>query len=281
MRVIEKHIKQDGFRGQFFDPENGIDKAVIIFMGGEGKIISAGLIAEKLAGYGFAALALYYCKGEDLPPVLSDVPLEIVENAITFLKKYNGGYKKIGTYGISLGSVLALMSGVVFADISCVIAVSATHIIPEGFINKRKVSGKSFLIYQEKPFEYVPLENDLPNFKRFQNAYETNINENACIPVEKINGRILLIAGTNDESWNSEFSVSYMQRRLNITQFPFQHKLCKYKGSHYIGIIPDIKKHRLLNLIKLISKEERYNKADCENARKQSEQEIINWLTAW
>jgi len=41
MRIIEKYIMQDGFRRQFFDPENGRDKAVIIFMGGEGKIISA------------------------------------------------------------------------------------------------------------------------------------------------------------------------------------------------------------------------------------------------
>jgi len=280
MKIIETHLKQDGFRGQLFDPENGTSKAVIILMGGEGKIISAKLLAEKLSNYGIAALALYYWNGEDLPPVLSDIPLEMVESAVDFLKKYNGGFKKIGTYGISFGSVIALMSGVIFPEISCVIAVSATHIIPEGFIDKKKVSGKSFLTYKGKPFEYISLESNVPNFKRFQNAYENNSNENTYIPVEKINGRILLMAG-NDESWNSKFSAEYMENRLNINQFPFPHKLCEYKGSHYIGIIPDMKKYKLLNLIKLISKEERRNKVDCENARKQSEQEIINWIKAW
>lgn len=89
------------------------------------------------------------------------------------------------------------------------------------------------------------------------------------------------MASDKDESWNSKFSVEYMENRLNFHQFDFPYKLCRHKGSHYIGIMPDMKKYKLLNLIKLTSKEEMFNKAACENARKQSEKEIVNWIREW
>jgi dienelactone hydrolase len=60
MKVREYTVLSDGFRGQLYDPENKTDKVVIVFMGGEGKFISAGLLAEKFAENGYAALALYY-----------------------------------------------------------------------------------------------------------------------------------------------------------------------------------------------------------------------------
>ena len=279
MKISEFFIDKSGFRGQLYEPKQKQDKAIIIFMGGEGKIISAGLLAEKLSNYGYSALALYYCKGKGLSKKLSEIPLEMVEKAIVYLKKNN--YKKIGTYGISLGSVLAFMSGIVFSDISCVIGVSPTCIIPEGFISLKYVSGKSFLTYQGKPYPFVPLENDVSNYERFQNVYNHLSDNQACIPIEKINGRILLLAGIRDESWNSVYAITLLKARLERSRFSFPYKTCIYDGSHYIGVIPDMRKYKALNLIKLISKEERKNKKQCEVSRNLSEQEIIKWLKEW
>jgi len=279
MNITEYFVDKDGFRGQLFEPENRTNKVIIIFMGGEGKIISAGLLADKLAHNGFSALALYYCKGKGLSKQLSEISLEMVEKSISYLKTRKG-YEKIGVYGISLGSILAFMSGVFFNDISCVIGVSPTHIIPEGFINKRKCSGKSFLSYKGKPLPYIPLENDLSNYDRFQNAYENSLGE-GYIPIEKIEAKILLIAGSKDESWNAVYSVEQLKNQLYENKFPYQYKTCIYDGSHYIGIIPNMKKHKSLHLIKLISKTERENKRLCEEARQLSEQEIVKWLCEW
>lgn len=60
-----------------------------------------------------------------------------------------------------------------------------------GFINRKRVTGKSFLTDKGT----------------------------AIIPIERIEGRILLLAGKMDESWNSVLSVRFLKTRLEENPF--------------------------------------------------------------
>ncbi|TCL55489.1 bile acid acyltransferase/acyl-CoA thioester hydrolase-like protein [Kineothrix alysoides] len=279
MKLHDYIVSVDGFRGQLYDPQNHGEKVIIIFMGGEGKFISAGLLAEKLAEDGFASLALYYCKGIGLPQSFNMVPLDMVEKAIAMLKRYNNNqFQKIVTYGVSMGSILALMAGVVFKDVSAVIAVSPTHIIPEGFITKKKVSGQSFLTYRGKPYNYTSIDDTLPMYKYFSKAYESD--EKAEIPVENISGNILLLAGKKDCSWPASTSVDKMRLRIEAVRYHEKlHTHVYENGGHFIGIMPDMKKYKHLNLMRLMSKDELLHPKVCEKVRKQSEHDVLKFLS--
>ncbi|HEX3027796.1 MAG TPA: acyl-CoA thioester hydrolase/BAAT C-terminal domain-containing protein [Clostridia bacterium] len=241
----------------------------------------AGHIAEQFAGLGYDALALYYFGGEDLPKLRAQVPMEFVDNAISYLKKYdNGRIKKISTYGISLGSILALMSGVIFKEITCVIAVSPAHVVTEGFLSRVKMTGNSFLTYQGKDIPYLPLPSDMKMYEIFQSAYKDTARGN--IPVEQIQGRILFIASQMDESWPAAYSTKMMESRLVKNQFLYPHKSLVFeKSGHLVGIVPDTKKHRLIPLILLTFRQERRHPKECRMAREKAESEIVRWLEEW
>lgn len=281
MKIQEYNVAVDGFRGQLYDPENKSDKVLIVFMGGESKFISAGLLAEKFAENGYAALALYYWKGTNLPQCLSMVPLDMVEKALIALKGYNSGqFEKVATYGISMGSILALMSSVEFGEISAVIAVSPTHIIPEGFQTKKSTSGESFLTYQGKPYDYTSIDDTLPMYQYFEKAYKAK--DMVAIPVEKIKGSIFLLAGAKDSSWPSSFAVNSMKQRIDEVG---QHKEARCKeyenGGHFIGVMPDMRKYKRLNLMRLMSKDELLHPKACAQARSQSENDVFSFLANW
>lgn len=278
MKIHEYTVLTDGFRGQLYDPENETDKVIIVFMGGEGKFISAGLLAEKFAENGYAALALYYWKGINLPKFLNLIPLDMVEKAIAALKLYNNNqFRKISTYGISLGSILALMSGVVFKEISAVIAVSPTHIIPEGFITRTKCSGESFLTYHGKPYDFTPIVGSLSMYTYFSNAYKST--DKVVIPVEHITGNILLLAGKKDRAWPSSTSVNELQLRMkafNRNNHVITH--IYENAGHFIGVMPDIHKYKRLRLLQITSINEWLHPIACAKARNQSESDVFEFL---
>lgn len=240
-------------------------------MGGEGKFISAGLLAEKFAEKGYAALAMYYWKGIDLPKFLNLIPLDMVEKAIAALKLYKS------TYGISLGSILALMSGTVFKEISDVIAVSPTHIIPEGFITRTRCSGKSFLTYHGKPYNFTPIVGSLSMYTSFSNAY--NSADKVVIPVEHISGNISLLAGKKDRAWPSSTSVNELQLRMNA--FGRNNHVITHiyeNAGHFIGVMPDIHKYKRLRLLQITSINELLHPIACAKARNQSESDVFEFL---
>ena len=278
MRILEYNVLTDGFRGQLYDPENRTDKVIIVFMGGEGKYISAGLLAEKFAEKGYAALALYYWKGTDLPRFLNLVPLDMVEKAIAALKLYNNNqFRKMSTYGISMGSILALMAGAVFKEISAVIAVSPTYIIPEGFITKTRCSGESFLTYHGKPYDFTPIVNSFSMYTSFSNAYRST--HKVVIPVEQITGNVLLIAGKRDRAWPSSTSVNELGRRIKASGRK-SHVITRIyeKAGHFIGVTPDINKHKLLHFVRISSSNELFHPKACLKARNQSETDAFEFL---
>jgi hypothetical protein len=89
MEKVELYVKEHGFRGTLYDPENKSDKVIIVFLGSEGSLLPTGYIAERFSDLGYPDLALYYFGGKGLPKIRTQIPMEFFKKAILFLKEYD------------------------------------------------------------------------------------------------------------------------------------------------------------------------------------------------
>jgi alpha-beta hydrolase superfamily lysophospholipase len=118
----------------------------------------------------------------------------------------------------------------------------------------------------------------------YMDAYEDREREKqAEIPLEKTNARILMIAGTGDEAWPSEYSVQYLKEQLHHVGYTNDYKAVFYpNASHLLGVTPNRERekwlYRMIPLIGLAYRQFRTNKKECMQALEESEMEIIRWL---
>ena len=104
------------------------------------------------------------------------------------------------------------------------------------------------------------------------NNREKTVKEENIIPVEKINGPVLLISAVNDKVWPSYESGLYLEKRLQEKGFekPFKH------------IVYPTMSHAMLTdinwIYRLAFKTERQNKRQCAVERKQLGNELLNWV---
>lgn len=93
--VKSQTIIQKGLTARYFTPD-AIQKrpAVIVVSGSEGRIEKAQAIAEILAQRGYSALAVCYFGTDGTSPNLNLIPLEIIQNAIQWLKNQDTADEK-------------------------------------------------------------------------------------------------------------------------------------------------------------------------------------------
>ncbi|MBR4471097.1 MAG: hypothetical protein IKS54_07320 [Erysipelotrichaceae bacterium] len=283
MRNISMNEK--GFEGILYPGDGSKDKAVIVVSGSNGGM---GITRKEAKFYdrnGIPSLALALFKTKETNKDLDRVPLEYAENAIRFLKEE--GYRKIGIDGMSKGSEFALIAASMFPDISFVIARVPSYFVSEGLSGSgksKKPSGTSCWSYQGHELPYAPYhsrkfdliktilkekELHIITFNR-----DKDITPESIIPVEKINGPILLLSSTEDEVWPSCESAVYIENRL------------KEKGFNYPvrHIAYDYMSHAMLTelspVLKLAFITERKNPKECEEERKDLRKELISFITA-
>lgn len=283
MEKISAHISVNGFEGILYPVHNRKDKVIIVVSGSNGGLNMTKQCAEFYAKNGIPSLALALFKTKETPKDLSCIPVEYVESAIKYLKSM--GYKNIGIDGMSKGSELALLSAAIFKDLTCVIARVPSYFVSEGLISKGKnksPSGTSCWSYQgqEIPFaQYKSRNFNIPKIileKRELNLLDINNDKNitseSIIPVEKINGAVLLLSSVNDTVWLSFKSSEYIEKRLNENGFDFPHRHIAFPNMSHM-MLTDIS-----NTMRSLFKSERRNKVQCESEREELKKELLNWI---
>jgi heterodisulfide reductase subunit C len=89
----------------------------------------------------------------------------------------------------------------------------------------------------------------------------------------------LLLAGEKDTAWPSSVSVKEIQTQIEAAGR--SQKVCAHvykNGSHFIGVMPDTKKYKRLNLMRLMSKHELLHPKACAKAQRQSESDVFEFL---
>ena len=191
---------------------------VVITLSGSGGGLSEGG-AALYASHGYAGFALAYFNYADLPQDLIEIPLEYFETAIGWLQRQprlDGD--RIAVSGTSRGGELVLLLGATFPAVKAVIAYVPSGIV-HGGIGRSGVRGASpAWTFRGEAIPYMqprpeklsaeppppPKGEPIPLTPRFLRGLEdAEAAARAEIPVERINGPVLLISGKDDAMWPS------------------------------------------------------------------------------
>lgn len=272
-------VVQKNWDGILYPVSHRKDKVMIVMSGSEGGLEHAGKLARFLQDQGIPALAFGYFKTKHTKKTLDRIPLEIVQEALLWLK--NEGYEKVGIEGVSKGAEYALAAAIAFPQISCVIVKTPSWFYSEG-LRKGQPSGTSCWSYQGKALPFTPYK--IRKFHILQTLWEAkeyhllkfntgkDIQSDSVIPVEKINGPILMLSVAKDTIWPSKESAELMSQRLEQKGFsyPFKH-ICYEHMSHmmleYCG-----------SEIKYFIKSERAYPLQCQKERQEMGMACVEWI---
>lgn len=252
--VIRKTVEENEFVGTFFlPPGKGPFPCVIVVGGATGELWEEP--AALLASHGFAALSVPYFKTSGPANQLVEIPLEYFENAITWIENQPTIDKShIGVMGFARGGELALLLGTTFPKIKAVVGY-----VPSGIVwSAYGVEGsgdQAAWTFRGEPIPFLStsgtrkltLQTIMNKLlaKGDHSALLDSLEQDpeisqAIIPVEKINGPVLLISGKEDRVWDStlyaDLTCFRMQKRQS--EFPCEH--LSYDGAGHSISFPYI-----------------------------------------
>lgn len=193
-------------------------------------------IRDQFLDKDYAFLALAYFGSKNSPKLLEKIEIQDVYKTISVAKQ-KLSTDKIAIVGGSRGADLALLLGSYYPDISCIIALSSSHVVFPGNTDHFSTSSWTFG-GEELPF--VPVNEAAVPFMMQHNirkAFEAmlqdkNAESKSLIKVENSRAAILLMSGNQDEICPSaEMSDKIIQRlKEHHYQYHFEH--IKWEGRH-------------------------------------------------
>lgn len=279
MKRLSRAVVDTNFDGRLYPVSERYDKVVIVLGGSEGGLYLAKKQARWLQAQGMPALAVGYFRTAHTDRTLSLVPLERIEAAITFLQKQ--GYRRIGVLGISKGAELALVAAAQFSFISCVIAKTPSWYVGEGLAGKAP-SGVSSWCYRDVPLAYTPYR--LRTFHAVQLILRAGeyhllplntgkrVASASVIPVERIDGPVLVLSTRADTIWPSEVSGNQLTLRLTQSHHPYAFgHICYRHMGHFMLEKPSF-------IMRLLFRSERRWPQACAHERRQMAATVMDWL---
>jgi len=245
-------VRDNGLVATLFRPAGTEPRPAVIVVPGSGGGVPEGS-AALLASYGFVGLALAYFRAGHLPESLAEIPLEYFETAIGWLRDHEAvAGRPVGVMGTSRGGELALLLGSTFGDFKAVVGYVPSGVAHAGISGGglREARRRPAWTYKGKaalPFiasrdasrveEPAPSAEPLALTPIFLKALEDRAAADAAeIPVERINGPVLLISGQDDQMWPSPVLADIAMKRLarHHHRYPYTH--LSYPGAgHIIG----------------------------------------------
>ena len=246
--VKPKAIHENGFQANYFAKKDTKNKPAIILIGGGqwGEFWS-----QEFVRNGAVGLSLPYIRREGLPTLPEAINLEYFEKTINWLRKQpEVNPNKIIVMGASRNAELALIIAATFPEIvSGVVAYAPSSVSwANTVLSYNSDEQKPSWIYKGKDIPYVPmdkikgseLENDqILNYWK-KGLLKTEFVKHAAIPVEKINGPILLFSGNDDQVWPSTLMANQIEERLKRNNFKYAYQNIKYDNAgHLISTHPE------------------------------------------
>ena len=282
MIKTEYKYLQDGFTGMLYDIGCDDDRLLIVVQGLKGLELPE-RYARLFAGKGYSTLAMSYYGGEGQKKDMRAIPLEQFEKACDEMKKR--GYKRIGIYGNSKGAGIALLAASTVPDISLVIAASPFGHIMQGTGKKDKDKCTAMVSFKGQDFPYVSKGKLMSDFVKrcfreknirllyFFDEWDKKGTEKNEIPVDKINGDILLLTSTHDESVPAKRDAELLVKRLQRNNFKHNYRHINSEiGSHNLGYFP-VNNNMLPR--------EKKHPEECQRAREETLEIILRTLDKW
>ena len=243
-------MRDNGLVANFHRPlTSGTHPGVIVLGGAGGGLGSPSTVGSLLAEQGYAALALAYFGLEHLSARLEEIPLEYFKSAIEWMRSQPSVEpSKIGMVGTSKGGEAALLASATYREIRAVVAYSPSHVVFQGIDEawSDASASKSSWTLGGKPVPFVPFRMDNDCIERYgfylglylSSLQDRHAVERAVIPVERINGPVLLASGTDDAIWPSSMMCEQVIERLKQRHFAFSFQHFSYDGAGHLRAGP-------------------------------------------
>lgn len=235
--VIEE-VAENGLVAAFMTPRSGgAHPAIIVLGGSEGGTDLVRGLGLEFARQGYAILALSYFGAPGLPATAEEIPLEYFDRAIAWLAQQPEiDPARMGIFGISKGGEAALLVGSRSPQLRAVAAGVPSSLIWQGIPARFDAPPTSTWSVGGVPAPYLPYDPSVRfDFTRYmQSIYAmyagalpmADAHPDAVIPVERINGPVLLISGRDDAMWPSSAMSDMVVARLQAKGFshPVEHR---------------------------------------------------------
>lgn len=194
-------------------PGEGPFPAILLLSGSEGGYDQKR--AAWWASHGVVAFSLAYFGVDPLPRALSRIPVEYLLEGLTWLRRQPGvDAERTFVFGPSRGSEAALLIGLHAQEPPAgIIAMVPSHVLWSGLDFSQGRPGAAWTYQgQDLPFvatgwswELLRMLVGQPVRLRplFEKALAQGVPEEAVIPVERLQSRLLLIGATDDQMWPS------------------------------------------------------------------------------
>jgi dienelactone hydrolase len=173
--------------------------------------------ARLLTAHGATALALRWFGGPGQQPGPYEVPLEVF---VEGLDRLAGECDRLAVLGTSFGAEAALLVAALDARVRAVVAVAPSPVVWAGVDDGRQTSHWT---HRGRPLDFVPFDEswapdtDPPAYRSLYErslASDPAVAERATIPVERIEGEVLVIGGEDDQVWpGADFARAVASRR--------------------------------------------------------------------
>ena len=227
-------------QAKLFLGESENQPLIVGFGGSEGKNTWASdywqPTRDKFIEKGYAFLAIGYFGLTNIPSQLDRISLDAIHDTIIkFSEHQKVNSKRIAVIGGSKGGELVLNLASYFNNIDAVIAIVPSHVSFPALTEMSNTSSWT-LNNNELPFVPTPYA-AIPSMMsgNIYEAYQIMLKDNesvkrAVIPVENINGSVLLISARSDELWPSTKMSEKIIDRLEKNEFKdfYKHIICQW-----------------------------------------------------
>jgi dienelactone hydrolase len=251
--VTKQTIRSDGLVGVLATPAGaGPAPGVLLLGGSEGGLHERD--AETLAAEGFTVLALAYFGVPGLPRGLVDIPIEYFSRALDVLGTEPRAGDRFGVTGGSRGGEAALLAGAHDTRIGVVVSVVGSGVVTPGIDFGR---GRLLDILTDAPASWtidgkrLPyLQHVIPDAMRELVGSKLPVRlamafprpptdreqlDAVSIPVERIDGAVLLISAADDGGWPSRAYSQVAADRLREANHPYVHEHRVLDAGHLIA----------------------------------------------
>lgn len=198
----------------------GSGTGVLVVAGSSGRVDEDRV--RLLARHGAVAMSIQWFGGPGQPPGICEVPLETFSAALDLLEPHCDRLAVIGT---SKGAEAALLLGVHDPRVDVVAAFAPTHVawanVGPG-IDGQSHPYRSSWTLDGAPVPFVPYDETWSTDEAapaFRELYRSSLERfpaearAAAIPVERIRGEVLVVAGGDDLVWPAADHAREIQRR--------------------------------------------------------------------
>ena len=302
-------ILEPGFRGVFYECDKVSAPCFLILMGDDEKDLMNTSCARWLRDVHHChALSIGIRQEEGGDTGLHGWPLEHIEAAVSWLNKRK--ITKTGIIGISMQASLALTAASLIPELSLVLALSPNDFVPWGFYQGKIKnsahgewpSGTSAFSWRGKelPFQPAGLEKEaywamFCREKKKHHEIHTRsifdysetvhpVKEDCFIPVEAIQGKLILAGAEDDVMWDAGKYIRRMEQRLvekkrsencHIFLYPY--------GTHLLFPEKMIRKALPFggDLVSCMFRSGRKHRKECKEARIDLETRLSRAISDW